>query len=160
MTLILFAASVSVGVANMFSGSLNDSVLFISRLPRTFALVLTGASMAVAGMIMQILLKNRFVEPSMVGASQSAALGLLLMALWFPSATLLWKMSASAMAALLGMLVFMMLTRKLPPTAQLLVPLVGIVFGGVIDSVATFIAYEHEMMQLLSYCWGDMSYCG
>ena len=66
MTLILFAASVSVGVANMFSGSLNDSVLFISRLPRTFALVLTGASMAVAGMIMQILLKNRFVEPSMV----------------------------------------------------------------------------------------------
>jgi len=158
MTLILFAASVSVGVANMFSGSLNDSVLFISRLPRTFALVLTGASMAVAGMIMQILLKNRFVEPSMVGASQSAALGLLLMALWFPSATLLWKMSASAMAALLGMLVFMMLTRKLPPTAQLLVPLVGIVFGGVIDSVATFIAYEHEMMQLLSF-WqsGDFS---
>ncbi|MFC2506244.1 MAG: ABC transporter permease [Kingella sp. (in: b-proteobacteria)] len=158
MTLILFAASISVGVANMFSGSLNDSVLFISRLPRTFALVLTGASMAVAGMIMQILLKNRFVEPSMVGASQSAALGLLLMALWFPSATLLWKMSASAMAALLGMLVFMMLTRKLPPTAQLLVPLVGIVFGGVIDSVATFIAYEHEMMQLLSF-WqsGDFS---
>lgn len=158
MTLILFAASVSVGVANMFSGSLNDSVLFISRLPRTFALVLTGASMAVAGMIMQILLKNRFVEPSMVGASQSAALGLLLIALWFPSATLLWKMSASAMAALLGMLVFMMLTRKLPPTAQLLVPLVGIVFGGVIDSVATFIAYEHEMMQLLSF-WqsGDFS---
>ena len=158
MTLILFAASVSVGVANMFSGSLNDSVLFISRLPRTFALVLTGASMAVAGMIMQILLKNRFVEPSMVGASQSAALGLLLMALWFPSATLLWKMSASAMAALIGMLVFMMLTRKLPPTAQLLVPLVGIVFGGVIDSVATFIAYEHEMMQLLSF-WqsGDFS---
>lgn len=158
MTLILFAASVSVGVANMFSGSLNDSVLFISRLPRTFALVLTGASMAVAGMIMQILLKNRFVEPSMVGVSQSAALGLLLMALWFPSATLLWKMSASAMAALLGMLVFMMLTRKLPPTAQLLVPLVGIVFGGVIDSVATFIAYEHEMMQLLSF-WqsGDFS---
>ena len=94
----------------------------------------------------------------MVGASQSAALGLLLMALWFPSATLLWKMSASAMAALLGMLVFMMLTRKLPPTAQLLVPLVGIVFGGVIDSVATFIAYEHEMMQLLSF-WqsGDFS---
>ena len=141
MTLILFAASVSVGVANMFSGSLNDSVLFISRLPRTFALVLTGASMAVAGMIMQILLKNRFVEPSMVGASQSAALGLLLMALWFPSATLLWKMSASAMAALLGMLVFMMLTRKLPPTAQLLVPLVGIVFGGVIDSVAKLLSF-------------------
>ena len=88
---LLFVASLSVGVAHfhwadLFSGSLNGSsqVLMISRLPRTFAIVLVGASMAVAGMIMQILLKNRFVEPSMVGASQSAALGLLLMALFAP----------------------------------------------------------------------------
>ena len=75
---VLFAASLSLGVAKfswaeLFSGSLNGSaqIMIASRLPRTFALVLTGASMAVAGMIMQILLKNRFVEPSMVGASQS-----------------------------------------------------------------------------------------
>ncbi len=165
ITLILFVISLSVGVAsfswaNVFSGSLNDSsqLMLISRLPRTFALVLTGASMAVAGMIMQILLKNRFVEPSMVGASQSAALGLLLMALFVPSAALMWKMSVAAVAALAGMLVFMALTRKLPPTAQLLVPLVGIIFGGVIESVSTFIAYEYEMLQLLSV-WqsGDFS---
>lgn len=163
--LLLFVASLSIGVANMswanvFSGSLNDSsqIMLISRLPRTFALVLTGASMAVAGMIMQILLKNRFVEPSMVGASQSAALGLLLMALLLPSATLFTKMTVAAVAALLGMLLFMALTRKLPPTAQLLVPLVGIIFGGVIESISTFIAYEYEMLQLLSV-WrsGDFS---
>ena len=110
---LLFVASLSVGVANfhwadLLSGSLNDSsqVLMISRLPRTFAIVLVGASMAVAGMIMQILLKNRFVEPSMVGASQSAALGLLLMALFAPSAALLVKMSVAAAAALAGMLLF------------------------------------------------------
>ena len=79
LTFCLFIGSLSVGVANfswanLFSGSLNDSsqIMLISRLPRTFAIVLTGASMGVAGMIMQILLKNRFVEPSMVGASQSA----------------------------------------------------------------------------------------
>lgn len=165
LTAILFIASLSVGVASfswaqLFSGSLNDSsqVMLISRLPRTFAIVLTGASMAVAGMIMQILLKNRFVEPSMVGASQSAALGLLLMALFVPSAALMLKMSVAAVAAMVGMLIFMTLTRKLPPTAQLLVPLVGIIFGGVIESVATFIAYEFEMLQLLSV-WqsGDFS---
>ncbi|XXQ69493.1 ABC transporter permease [Neisseriaceae bacterium B1] len=162
-TLILFIGSLAIGVAdvslaNIFSGSLNENVLLISRLPRTFALVLTGASMAVAGMIMQILLKNRFVEPSMVGASQSAALGLLLMALFFPGAALMAKMSVAAAAALGGMLLFMALTRKLPPTAQLLVPLVGIIFGGVIESVSTFIAYEYEMLQLLSV-WqsGDFS---
>ena len=126
---LLFVASLSVGVANfhwadLLSGSLNDSsqVLMISRLPRTFAIVLVGASMAVAGMIMQILLKNRFVEPSMVGASQSAALGLLraelvvllgLMVLlvlrpvsWVPFVGLL------VMAGLVGRVRFMRLVRR------------------------------------------------
>ena len=98
--------------------------------------------MAVAGMIMQILMRNRFVEPSMVGASQSAALGVLVMTLVFPAAGLTMKMSVAAVAALAGMLVFMMLIRRLPPTAQLMVPLVGIIFGGVIEAVTTFITYE------------------
>ncbi len=165
VTLVLFAASLSIGVADfswaqLFSGSLNGStqVMITSRLPRTFAIVLTGASMGVAGMIMQILLKNRFVEPSMVGASQSATLALLLMALLLPAAPLLAKMSVAAVAALLGMLLFMTLVRRLPPTAQLLVPLVGIIYGGVIEAVYTFIAYEADMMQLISF-WqsGDFS---
>ena len=162
---VLFAASLSLGVAKfswaeLFSGSLNGSaqIMIASRLPRTFALVLTGASMAVAGMIMKILLKNRFVEPSMVGASQSAALGLVVVLILFPEAALLLKMSAAAACALLGMLLFMALIRRLPPTAQLLVPLVGIIYGGVIESVSTFIAYEYDMLQTLGI-WqnGDFS---
>ncbi|STZ75485.1 ABC transporter permease [Bergeriella denitrificans] len=160
---VLCAASLSVGVASfnwreLFDMSDSTQLMLVSRLPRTLALVLTGASMAVAGMIMQILMRNRFVEPSMVGASQSAALGLLLMALFAPSAALMTKMSAAAMAAMAGMLVFMALIRRLPPTAQLMVPLVGIIFGGVIEAVATFIAYETEMLQMLGV-WqqGDFS---
>lgn len=161
--MLLFAASLSVGVADfswakLFEFSDDMQLMLTSRLPRTFAIVLTGASLAVAGMIMQILMKNRFVEPSMVGASQSAALGLLLMALFFPAAALTVKMSVAAAAAMAGMLVFMLLIRRLPPAAQLMVPLVGIIFGGVIESAAVFIAYENEMMQLLSV-WqqGDFS---
>lgn len=160
---VLFAVSLSVGVADfrwsdVFSLSDSQQVMFISRLPRTFAIVLTGASMAVAGMIMQILMRNRFVEPSMAGAGQSAALGLLLMSLLLPAAPLPVKMSVAAVAALIGMLVFMLLIRRLPPTAQLMVPLVGIIFGGVVEAVATFIAYENEMLQMLGV-WqqGDFS---
>lgn len=156
----LFAVSLSVGVADfrwsdVFSLSDSTELMLVSRLPRTFAIVLTGASMAVAGMIMQILMRNRFVEPSMAGASQSAALGLLLMSLLLPAAPLPVKMSV---AALIGMLVFMLLIRRLPPTAQLMVPLVGIIFGGVVEAVATFIAYENEMLQMLGV-WqqGDFS---
>ena len=53
-------------------------------------------------MIMQILMRNRFVEPSMVGASQSAALGVLVMTLVLPAAGLTAKMSVAAAAALVG----------------------------------------------------------
>ena len=132
----LFALSLSVGVAEfhwsrIFSSADSMQLMLISRLPRTFAVVLSGASLAVAGMIMQILMKNRFVEPSMVGASQSAALALLLI---------------------------MALISRLPPTAQLMVPLVGVIFGGVIESVTLFIAYEQEMMQALgALLSGDFS---
>ena len=162
--LVLFAVSLSVGVADfswtkLFEFSDDMKLMITSRLPRTFAIVLTGASMAVAGMIMQILMKNRFVEPSMVGASQSAALGLLLMALLFPAAGLTVKMSVAALAALAGMLVFMLLIRRLPPTAQLMVPLVGIIFGGVIESASLFIAYEAEMLQLLGV-WQQGEFSG
>lgn len=165
LMLALCIVSLSVGVADfswrtLFSDSIGQDaqLMLASRLPRTLAIVLTGASMAVAGMIMQILMRNRFVEPSMVGASQSAALGLLMMALLFPAAPLLLKMSAAAAAALAGMLVFMLLVRRLPPTAQLMVPLVGIIFGGVIESVAVFIAYEQDLLQMLGV-WqqGDFS---
>ena len=160
---VLFIVSLSVGVADfswrhVLSLSDNMRLMLVSRLPRTSALVLTGASMAVAGMIMQILMRNRFVEPSMVGASQSAALGLLLMSLFFPAAALMGKMAVAAAAALTGMLLFMALIRRLPPTAQLMVPLVGIIFGGVIESAAVFIGYETDMLQMLGI-WqqGDFS---
>ena len=159
----LFALSLSVGVAEfhwsrIFSSADSMQLMLISRLPRTFAVVLSGASLAVAGMIMQILMKNRFVEPSMVGASQSAALALLLMMLFAPSVAPLLRMSVGAAAAMAGMLLFMALISRLPPTAQLMVPLVGVIFGGVIESVTLFIAYEQEMMQALgALLSGDFS---
>ena len=159
----LFALSLSVGVAEfhwsrIFSSTDSMQLMLISRLPRTFAVVLSGASLAVAGMIMQILMKNRFVEPSMVGASQSAALALLLMMLFAPSVAPLLRMSVGAAAAMAGMLLFMALISRLPPTAQLMVPLVGIIFGGVIESAAVFIGYETDMLQMLGI-WqqGDFS---
>ena len=52
----------------------------------------------------------------------------------------------------------MALISRLPPTAQLMVPLVGVIFGGVIESVTLFIAYEQEMMQALgALLSGDFS---
>lgn len=91
---LLVLLSLSIGVADFswsgifhslinHSANSDSSLLLVSRLPRTIAIILTGVSMAVAGMIIQVVLKNRFVEPSMVGATQSAALGLLVVSYYF-----------------------------------------------------------------------------
>lgn len=160
----LMLVSVSIGIsdfswANIWQGQDNSlQLLMTSRLPRTLAIVLTGASVAVAGMTMQVVLKNRFVEPSMIGSTQSAALGILLASLLLPQISTFLKMGISTAFALVGMLIFMRLIRRLPATDYLMIPLVGIVFSGIIDAITTFIAYETESMQLLSV-WqlGDFS---
>ena len=109
-------------------------------------------------MVIQIVLKNRFIEPSMIGASQSAAVGILFATLVLPSAPLLLKMSIATLSALLGMGIFMMLLRQLPPQQQLLVPLIGIIFGNIIEAMTTFVAYETDSLQVLAI-WhtGDFS---
>ncbi|WP_019673241.1 ABC transporter permease [Psychrobacter lutiphocae] len=133
-------------------------LLLVSRLPRTIAIILTGASLAVAGMILQVVLKNRFVDPSMVGATQGAGLGLLLVSLYLPSGSLITKMLLATVCAILGMILFMRLIKYLPATDILMVPLVGIVFGGIIEAITTFIAYQTESLQLLSvWRFGDFS---
>ncbi|MCS4533370.1 ABC transporter permease [Neisseria montereyensis] len=136
----------------------DTQLLWISRLPRTIAIILTGAALSVAGIILQVVLKNRFVEPSMIGATQSSALGLLLISLYFPSSSLMAKMVVAVICAIIGMICFMRLIRPLPPSDYLLLPLVGIVFSGIIESISTFIAYQTESLQMLSV-WhlGDFS---
>ncbi|WP_199508439.1 MULTISPECIES: ABC transporter permease [unclassified Psychrobacter] len=169
LMLMLIVTSLSIGVADFswsnvwgsllhYQAGTDSDLLFISRIPRTIAIILTGIALAVAGMIVQVVLKNRFVEPSMVGATQSAMLGLLLVSLLFPTSALLFKMGAATLTAALGMILFMLLIRRVPPTDYLMIPLIGIVFGGIIEGVATFIAYQTESLQMLSvWQFGDFS---
>lgn len=161
--LILCPISMATGVADfhwssVFSSPEQMQVLLISRLPRTLAVLLVGATLAIAGMVIQIVLKNRFIDPSLIGATQSAGLGILLVSLYFPATALLFKMSVATLSALIGMSIFMLLLQRLPPQQQLMVPLIGIIFGNVIESIATFIAYETNSQQMLSiWTSGDFS---
>lgn len=160
---LLFFISLFVGVSNVsWNTLLTDEaareVFFASRLPRTLAVMLTGMSMANAGLIMQMLMRNRFVEPSMTGTTESAALGLLLVSLLLPGAAVSVKMLVAALVAVIGLMGFITIVKKLPPTATLLIPLTGIIYGGIISAASIFIAYEYDMMQtLVAWIIGDFS---
>lgn len=125
-------------------------VLMESRLPRTLAVLLTGAALAVAGMLLQALVRNRFVGPDTVGTGESAALGLLAVTLLAPGAPIWVKILTAAASAMAGTALFVAVIRRLPPREVMLVPITGIVLSGVIGSVVTYIAWQTDLIQLIT----------
>ena len=73
----LLVASLFVGVYDIFGADDGWRMFAITRVPRTIALVLAGAAMAMSGLVMQLLTQNRFVEPTTTGTTEWAGLGLL-----------------------------------------------------------------------------------
>ncbi len=133
-------------------------VLFTSRLPRTLALALAGAGLALAGLVLQVLVRNRFVEPSTVGTTESASLGILLVMLLAPGLPLPARMAVAAAFGLAGTALFLLVLRAVPQRSALMVPLIGLLLSGVIGAVTTFIAYRTDMLQSLgAWSTGDFS---
>lgn len=161
----LSLTSLFVGVSNIsLLTVINDptmrDIFFISRVPRTIALLLAGAALSVAGLIMQLLTQNRFIEPALAGTTQSASLGLLMVMLFAPSTTsILLKMTFASLSALLGTALFMLILRKIVLKSALIVPLVGIMLGNVISAITVFIAMYFDKLQSLwaSIYAGDFS---
>ncbi|VEG76831.1 Vitamin B12 import system permease protein BtuC [Cardiobacterium hominis] len=131
--LIAMAVSIAIGVKN-----LDWSLFWISRLPRTLAIVLVGASLSVAGLIMQLAVHNRFVEPNTAGTAQGAMLGIVATTLLTPHWPLLANMAVAASCAFAAMLGFLAIARRVPPQEPLLLPLVGLIYGSIIASIAPF----------------------
>lgn len=151
LLLILSGVSVFIGVGD-FSGIDAETMklFWVSRWPRTAAIILTGASMTICGVIMQLLVRNRFVEPSTTGTTESSMIGLLIVAVWFPHWSIFGKMLIAAICALIGLLTFLQLTRNLPKEQPLLIPLTGLIYGGILGAVATYFAFQTDLLQYLS----------
>ncbi|GGD15168.1 ABC transporter permease [Nocardioides daphniae] len=151
--LVLAAVSASIGVADV-----DREIFLTSRLPRTLALVLAGAALAVCGLLLQLLVRNRFVEPSTVGTTEAAGLGLLVVTLVAPGAPLMAKMGTAALFALAGTWLFLRVVRMMPVQETILVPLVGLMLGGVVGALTTFLAFHNDLLQTLnSWMTGDFS---
>ncbi|QYN47938.1 MULTISPECIES: ABC transporter permease [unclassified Gilliamella] len=146
----LFIGAGNVTLSELWTDSNMREIFFVSRLPRTLALLLAGSAMSVAGLIMQLLTQNRFVEPSLVGTTQAASLGLLVMMVFAPAASVMIKMVVASLFALFGTLIFMYISRKIMYKSALMVPLIGIMLGAVISAITTFFAMYFDLLQSLA----------
>ncbi|KGJ19953.1 ABC transporter permease [Paracoccus sanguinis] len=150
----LTLASLSLGAARIdlrdaAGGGWTMVVLMESRLPRTLAVLLSGAALAVAGVVIQSLVRNRFVGPDTAGTGESAALGLLGVTLIAPAAPIWVKMVAASLAAMAGTALFLAIIRRLPVREVMLVPIAGLILSGIIGSVVTWIAWEADLLQFV-----------
>ncbi|MGO4295334.1 ABC transporter permease [Glutamicibacter sp. MCAF14] len=145
--LALLAISLFTGVYDIFGKEDGATMFAVTRIPRTIALVLAGAAMAMSGLVMQLLTQNRFVEPTTTGTTEWAGLGLLTMLVLFPTASLLAKMSVAILFAFIGTMIFFLFLQRVSLKASLTVPIVGIMLGSVVGAFSTFFALSTDKLQ-------------
>lgn len=145
----LFVGVSALSVTDLWRDADALGLLLISRLPRTCAVLITGAVLAIAGTILQVVVRNRFVEPMTTGTGQGAALGILIATIVMPEAPLMLRMCFAAATALAASLGFIAIANRMPPTQPILVALVGLIYGGLIAACVTFVAYQLDMLQYI-----------
>jgi len=145
---VLCGVSLLIGVASLsdFDASW---LLTISRFPRTAAALLTGAGLALAGVVVQQVVQNRLVEPSLTGATESAMLGLLAVTLLMPELQVAGKMIFASLTSLVGIVGFLVIADRLPRGDPLLMPIVGMVYGAVLGALVVGISWYVDLMQFL-----------
>ena len=149
LVLALLATSLMVGQYDILGTEDGWEMFRATRVPRTIALVLAGAAMAMSGLIMQMLTQNRFVEPTTTGTTEWAGLGLLASFLLFPDGSVMTRMLLAVGAAFVGTMVFFAFLRRVTLRSSLVVPIVGIMLGAVVSAVSTFIALQTDLLQSL-----------
>ncbi len=145
----LLIASLFIGVYDITGAPDGAEMFQITRVPRTIALMLAGAAMAMAGLVMQLLTQNRFVEPTTTGTTEWAGLGLLAVMLLAPQAPIPARMLGAIIAAFIGTMIFFLFLRRVSLRSSLIVPIVGIMLGAVVGSVSTYIALATDSLQSL-----------
>ena len=125
-------------------------IFFASRLPRTVAVVLTASGLSVAGLIMQSISNNKFMTPSTSGTTDAAMLGVLLAYLILGNQTHIVQMAFAFVFALVSSILFMTILSKIQLRDSVYIPLIGMMYGGIIKAVANAVAYQANALQTLS----------
>ena len=156
--LLLAITSVSVGVANfnladLISGDAHTTnVFYTSRLPRLLAIVLAGAGLSIAGLVMQQIVQNRFAAPSTTGTIDWAMFGYMIALIAFANMSSWIHLLIIFAFSVFGTVLFVRFLQRLKFKSTAIVPLIGIMYGNVVSAMTTFIAYKYDLVQAL-YSW-------
>lgn len=149
LVLLLATISILTGAYSIRGNHEGWKMIFITRIPRTLSLMLTGAAMSMSGIVMQLITQNKLVEPTTTGTIEWAGLGLILAYLLVPSASLFLRTTSAIIFSFVGSMIFFLLLRNIKLKSSLFVPVLGIMMGAVVSAISTFVALEFNMTQSL-----------
>lgn len=147
LVMILGLISLFTGVYDIRGQEDGMDMFFITRVPRTAALMLTGAAMSMSGLVMQLITQNRLVESTTTGTIEWAGLGLTFVYLLFPAPSLFQRMTGAIIFSFIGTMIFFFFLRRVKLRSSLIVPIIGMMLGAVISAVSTFIGLVFQMTQ-------------
>jgi len=136
-----------------------NNIFYQLRLPRVFAAFIVGGLLALAGVLMQVLLKNPLADPYIMGISGGAAFGALV-ALYFNLNPNLAYLFAGAGALLSILLVFLIAHGEGQWSASQLL-LTGIILAagwGALISLLLAMSPAKPLRSMMFWLMGDLSY--
>ena len=126
------------------------------RLPRTLAVLLVGAALAISGAVMQALFENPLAEPGLLGVSNGAGVGLIAAVLLGQGQLPNWALGLCAIAgALIITLILLRFARRHLSTSRLL--LAGVALGIICSALMTSAIYfstSVDLRQLMYWMMG------
>ena len=126
------------------------------RLPRTLAVLLVGAALAISGAVMQALFENHLAEPGLLGVSNGAGVGLIAAVLLGQGQLPNWALGLCAIAgALIITLILLRFARRHLSTSRLL--LAGVALGIICSALMTWAIYfstSVDLRQLMYWMMG------
>jgi len=162
--LICSLISLFVGVADIsISDIINQNteklqLVFISRIPRTVSLIIAGVGLSVSGLIMQQMTQNKFVSPTTAGSLDAAKMGILASIILIPASSMLFKALFAFAFTFLASLIFLKMVESIRYRNVVFVPLIGLMFGGILSSISTFTAVNLNIVQQMNaWMMGDFS---
>lgn len=109
------------------------------------SILISGSTLALAGLIMQQMMQNKFVSPTTAGTMEWAKLGILISLIFFPQENILIKLSFAVVLSILGTFMFVKLVQFIQFKDVIFIPLLGIMLGGIVSSFSTFIALRTNL---------------
>ncbi|EFP6854954.1 ABC transporter permease [Campylobacter coli] len=146
--LLILLVVFRINLDDIFSLSTTQlEIILLTRIPRLIAILLTGMSLSICGLIMQQLTQNKFVSPTTAGTMDCAKFGILISLIFFTGASFFTQTIIASVFALLGSFIFIQILRKIKLKDVIFVPLIGLMFGGIINAITTFFAYALNYIQ-------------